>query len=271
MANCPNCNRKLHIWNIKAECPDCHANIPNYDWENRLAQDALKREEAFFKMNTKLNRIKFAAVGTPLRIARLALSFLPIIGYVLPLASMTITPNGGEEISLKSLSLIALFTNKQIKLGELIAMLSNSEAKTAGILGLAALASLFLSLLVAVIAFFLIPLNAKRPASPVQAVLHALSIPLYALAPMVLSKFAAEYTAAGLGTASSSYGWGIIIGAVLFLAVFIVDIIVAATPLGEKDGKYIPTDELQREYAISIGAIAEDEMPAAKKKSKKED
>ncbi|MCM1363765.1 MAG: hypothetical protein NC122_01310 [Faecalibacterium sp.] len=268
MAKCPNCNRKLHIWNIKAECPDCHANIPNYNWEGRLAEDALIREESFFKLYSKLNKIKFAAIGTPLRIARLALSFLPIVGYVIPLANLTVTTAAGEETALKGISLISLFTSK-LNFGELTGMLSNADTKTAGIFGLLSLASLFLSLLLAVIAFFLIPINFKKPASPISAILHALSIPFYALSPFILSKFAAEYAVAGLGTASSSYGWGIIIGAILFVAVFIIDIIVAKTPLGEKDGKYIPTDELQREYAISIGAITEDEMPIVKEKKAK--
>ena len=49
MAKCPKCNRKLHIWNVKAECPDCGVNIANYDWENRLEQDAIEAEIAFAK------------------------------------------------------------------------------------------------------------------------------------------------------------------------------------------------------------------------------
>lgn len=268
MARCPNCNRKLHIWNIKAECPDCKVNIPNYNWEGRLAEDALKREEAFFKMHTKLNKIKFALIGTPMRIVRLVLSFLPLIGYVVPLASLSINPADGEAINMKAVSMISIFTSK-LDFGALMNMVSNAETKTVGMLGLASLACLFLSLLLAVVAFFLIPLNFNRPASPVQAILHVLSIPLYALSPLVLSKFVSEYASAGLGTAESSYGWGIFIGAAIYLAVFIVDIIISATPLDEKDGKYIPTDELQREYAISIGAITEDEMPIVKEKKAK--
>ncbi len=262
MANCPNCNRKLHFWNVKAECPDCGTDIPNYDWEKRLAEDAAIRDENFFKLHTTLHKLKFATIGNKVRIARLVCAFLPVIGYVLPLASLNIKTSAGVESDLGGLSLISIFTNKSIALGDLFSMLSNADTKTAGIYGVLSLGFLFLSLLLGVIAFFLIPIMLKRPKSPIQAILHALSIPLYALSPFILSRFCAEYAAAGLGTAQSSYGWGIYIGAALFVVAFILDIIVATKPIDEKEIKYVPTETFERKYAISIGAITEDEMPA---------
>ena len=42
MAFCPKCGRHLNIWHVKAECPTCGVNIPNYDWEGRLNEDAEK-------------------------------------------------------------------------------------------------------------------------------------------------------------------------------------------------------------------------------------
>ena len=60
MAKCPKCGVKLHIWNIKAECPKCGVNIANYDWENRLEQDAKEAEIAFAKMRETLNKFKYS-------------------------------------------------------------------------------------------------------------------------------------------------------------------------------------------------------------------
>ncbi|MGN0468912.1 MAG: hypothetical protein ACI4GY_09335 [Acutalibacteraceae bacterium] len=257
MAHCPNCNRKLHFWNIKAECPDCGISIPNYEWEKRLEEDAYKREEAFFKLHSTLYRIKYAAVGTPLRIIRLICAFLPIIGYVIPLASLSLSGTQNGDLSIKSISLITLFTNKDIDLKQIFSLLSTE--KEVGMFGLLALGFLFLSLLLGVIAFFLVPLVSKRIKNPVHAVLHTLSLVLYSLSPFMLSKFCEAYNTAALGTAECSVQFGIYIGAALFALSVVFDIIVITRPVGENDNKYIPTDELQREYAISIGAIKEDE------------
>ncbi len=271
MAHCPNCNRKLHFWNIKAECPDCGVSIPNFEWEKRLEEDAYKREEAFFKMHTLFKRIGFAVAGTPLRIARFVLAFLPIIGYVVPLANLSIEPSGAQALNLKNASVLTLFLNKSVDLKAALSLVSNSESKQAGIFVLASLGVLALSLLIGVIAFFLVPLVNKKPRSPIHAVLHALSIISYSLTPVMLSKFCAAYADCGLGTVTCSVAFGTYIGIALFAIAMIVDIIVVSTPVGEKDNKYIPVDdELQRQYGINAGLIDEDEYPPQKKvKAKK--
>ena len=269
MAQCPNCNQKLFIWDVKAECPHCGANIPNHNWEKRLDEDARLREENFFKLNTKLHRLKFSLFGTPLRIARLILCVLPIIGYVLPLATvMWDAPlSAGGTVALKeNFSVISLFTS-ELSLKEILKMPFQAGSETAGVFGLVAIGLLALSLLLGVIAFFMNFVLYSKPKSPVQAVLHLISTVLYASFLFPFARFMAEHndpmqvkTFAGLGT---------YIGIFLFLVVFVVDIIIAVKPVGEKEWKYIPKDELQREYAVSIGAITEDEMPAEKKKKEK--
>lgn len=269
MAHCPNCNKKLHIWNIKAECPHCKINIPNHNWEENLEKDAQLREEAFFKMHTALNKRKFAVAGNPFRILRFIFSFLPIIGYIVPLANVSFTPAEGEAITINGFSVLSLFLNKSINIGDIFALLSG-DTKQAGIMAVTVLGLLALSLLVAVIAFFFVPCSIKNLRTPAHAVLHALSIVLYVLSPVMLPKFLEAYEAVGLGSAAGSAAFGIYIGIALYIIAFVFDIINTVKPLKESDGKYIPTDDdLQREYAISIGAITEDEYPPEKKKAKK--
>ena len=62
-AKCPECGRTLKAWNIKAECPYCGTNIPNYKWEERLEEDSDTAEKAFAKFHYKLANFKSAVVG----------------------------------------------------------------------------------------------------------------------------------------------------------------------------------------------------------------
>lgn len=85
-SNCPKCGGKLRIYHIKAECPHCGANIPNYNWEARLEEDSAIAEAKFASLYRKLNLLKYSVFGTKLRIARLLMSFIPAIGFILPWA-----------------------------------------------------------------------------------------------------------------------------------------------------------------------------------------
>lgn len=55
---CPKCSRKLTIFNIKQECPECGCDLLYYDMENRLEKDAEKAEEEFRKLDEILGKIK---------------------------------------------------------------------------------------------------------------------------------------------------------------------------------------------------------------------
>ncbi len=88
MATCPNCGNKIPFWNIKAECKNCGVSIPNYNWMERLEEDNKNAEQAFGVFNRTMNRVRYSLFGTKLRIARLVLTFLPIIAFILPWASV---------------------------------------------------------------------------------------------------------------------------------------------------------------------------------------
>ncbi len=90
MANCPKCGYKLRMIDIKAECPKCGVNLMYYNHQERLAEDADKAEEEHIKFQPKLDRVKFAFVGTKLSIVRLISLFIPIGMLFLPLAHVTV-------------------------------------------------------------------------------------------------------------------------------------------------------------------------------------
>lgn len=85
-SKCPKCGGKLKIYHIKAECPYCKANIPNYNWEARLEEDSAVAEAKFASLYRKLNLLKYSIFGTKMRVLRLLMSFIPAVGFILPWA-----------------------------------------------------------------------------------------------------------------------------------------------------------------------------------------
>ena len=85
MANCPKCGYRLKFTDFRADCPGCGVNLMYYNHQERLAEDADKAEAEHVQMQPKIDRIKFAFIGTKLSIARLVLLFLPIGMLFLPL------------------------------------------------------------------------------------------------------------------------------------------------------------------------------------------
>ncbi|MBR0535199.1 MAG: hypothetical protein IIX14_02340 [Clostridia bacterium] len=90
MANCPKCGYKLRMIDIKAECPKCGVNLIYFNHQERLAEDADKAEEEYIRLQPKIDRVKFAFIGTKLSIARLILLFVPIGMLFLPLAHIKV-------------------------------------------------------------------------------------------------------------------------------------------------------------------------------------
>ena len=236
MAKCPNCQKTLHFWNVKAECPHCHINIPNHNWEERLEQDAKDREAAFFRLNQKLHLLKYAVIGTPWRLIRLIFAALPLLGYLLPMAKI-------EGTRAFSFSVLNLFLKSEtFGVNDL---LSGADAVRPFYPGLVFAAG---ALLLAVLAFFLIFILLKHPKSPVIAVLHALSLVAY-----VAAAFRARSLLAGSGLGSLAIGaW---LGIAAFASGFALDLLLLVLPVREDALRYVPKDELQLEYAVSIGAV----------------
>lgn len=90
MANCPKCGYKLRMIDVKAECPKCGVNLMYYNHQERLAEDADKAEEEHIRFQPKMDRVKFAFIGTKLSIVRLISLFIPIGMLFLPLAHITV-------------------------------------------------------------------------------------------------------------------------------------------------------------------------------------
>lgn len=273
MATCPNCGKKLHFWNIKAECSNCGVSIPNFNWIERLEEDNANAENAFLKFNKTFNRIKYSLFGTKLRIARLVLTFLPAIGFILPWAAIKSDANSFD------LSLLS-FTGAKSAIDMIVQLFSKSSLLTAnmGFEGnggpvtfmLIGTILFFLSALLIVIAFFLNIIMCKKPKTKSTVVFDVLSI-IASIASVVLFKMAgtlgADITAFTFGefnvlNAAGSISFGYFIALALLLVATGINIAVAVAPA--------KSDQLLEEERLARVAAKEAKEQEAELKKIKE-
>ncbi len=55
---CPKCQKKLSIFYIKQNCPECGCDLLNYNRDEKLRQDAEKAEKEFAKLDAFLAKFK---------------------------------------------------------------------------------------------------------------------------------------------------------------------------------------------------------------------
>lgn len=257
-STCPNCGKKLHIWDVKAECSACGVSIPNYNWQARLEEDNIKAEKQFAVFNKTMNRIAYSIWGTKLRIVRLVLTFLPGIGFILPWAVLT---SDGESFDL---SIISFTGNKSLIdffssfFGDINLYITNMGFEGYGgalTLGVAGYLLFVLSALFIVIAFFLNIIMCKHPKTKSTVVFDILSIAasVAAVVCFVMSgSLAQEFTAYNFGefavmNGSASVSWGYFVAVVLLLVATGINIAVAKAPA--KSDETLEEERLARKAA----------------------
>lgn len=93
MAQCPNCGQHLRFLDWEPDCPHCGTNLNYFNANGKLLDEAEKAEIEHSHFQPKIDRAKAAFFGSPLAIARLILTFLPIGALFLPLCTL-FTQNG---------------------------------------------------------------------------------------------------------------------------------------------------------------------------------
>ncbi len=241
MARCPKCDRKLHIWNIKAECPDCGVNIANYDWENRLEQDSIEAEAAFAKLHETMRKFKFSFVGTKLRIARIPISVLPLFSFLLPLGTLAVSlPFVEEKFTLNAIAIVMNILNFDI-LGIFKAPSSEiiGEASLMFMLSLLLVVLSALSLLVSLV--FLL-LNFKKFNSKGLFLTNLVASAMMFASAYCFNSFSSMMQASTLADAvNCGPSWGVFVSGALFLASSITNLCVSLQPVN------IPPEEKEEE------------------------
>lgn len=89
MAVCPKCGYKLRLIDWKPNCPKCGVNLNYYGADEKLQEEADVAEVEHARIQKKIDRLKASFVGSPLTIARIILSVLPLGALMLPLCTVS--------------------------------------------------------------------------------------------------------------------------------------------------------------------------------------
>lgn len=241
-AKCPKCGRVLHIYNIKAECPECGVSIPNYNWEARLEEDSRIAEEKFAALYRTLNRFKFSIVGSKLRVARLIMSLIPAIGFILPWATVI------SEKATLSFDLLGIFTDGEstIKffgilfknIGSVISTMSGESFSGPVSFIMLGFFLILLSVVAIVIAFFLPFVMFKKSDTNSGWIADILSIVFVGAGAVmfILSSSKVGESAFSIGTlefinASSKVLWGVFVYILLLAVAMVGNMLVSKSPV----------------------------------------
>lgn len=245
-SSCPNCGKKLHWYDVKAECSNCGISIPNFNWEERLEADNELAERKFASFYRGLNRLAYSIWGTKLRIARIVLSVLPAIGFILPWATLK---SDAESVGLDlfgmtcSKSLIDLFGDLFGNTNLYITNMGYEGFSGTLSFTMYAVLCMVLSLLFAVIAFFLILILAKHSKTKAITVFECLSV-ASAVASAVCFTLGVKGAPAELGinfgsfpvyNATGGVAWGFYVALALLLVAVGINAAVAKAPAKSDD------------------------------------
>ena len=226
-AKCPQCGHTLKIWNAKAECPECGTNIPNYQWEKRLNDDADFAEHAFAKMHYKTANFKSATAGSKLRIVRLVMTFAPLIALVLPLYNFTLTLPFRE--SSESVSFLTFILNYLLKvdIGSVLKLIGGEVVGDAALKVVIACALLLVAVVCGVSNFFVLLISGIKLRYRLNIALNLISTISWGVAAVFFAQFTSACASLGGGIVTEcSLGIGFIVGCVLFAINFVLNLIV---------------------------------------------
>ena len=242
-SKCPACGEKLKLYHIKAECPHCKANIPNYNWEARLEEDSAIAEAKFASLYRKLNLLKYSVFGTKLRILRLLMSFIPAVGFILPWAYVV---SEKDSLYFDLLGLFSDGTNTLKFFGIFFKNIGDIFSAMEGPVLYIILGFLFmlLSIVVIVVAFFMPIVRFTKPATKAAWITDILSIILaVASSAMFMAAAAPANSSAGftIGTlefsasASVDATWGIFVYIILLAVAMVGNLLVSRSEITSEE------------------------------------
>ncbi len=217
MAACPKCGRHLNIWHVKAECPTCGVNIPNYDWEGRLNEDAENAKIAWEKFNKFTGNFKSALFGNKLRVIRFIFTFVPLVALILPLANYSINLPFVFADSV-NMNLVDFTLNTLLKLnwGSLIALVSSGIVGAPTGMLFAAILLLYLAVVFGVLNFIFVLIRAPKLKAGFNITMCVLSTLCFAIAAVLFTTCVSLVANTSIGFISGSVQYGIFVGIALF-------------------------------------------------------
>ncbi len=228
MALCPKCHGILNLWNIKAECPYCGVNIPNYDWEASLDADAENAEKAWAKFRKFTGNLKSALFGNIFRIVRFACTFLPLVVLILPLASYTLNlPFFGEGSSNFTLLDFSMNTLLSLNWGSLIGLIPAETLGTPVTMLIVAILLTYLAIVFGVLNFVFVLLKAPSLKAGANIVLCVLSTLSFATAGILYTSAVSQIGATSAAFIDGSVQFGLFVGIALFALNVVLNILIS--------------------------------------------
>ncbi len=226
MAFCPKCAHPLKIWNVKAECPYCGVNIPNYNWEERLDEDAKNAEIAWAKFRVFTGNFKSALFGSKLRIIRFIFTFVPLIALVLPLASYSVNLPFVSASGNMSLLDFTLNTLLNLNWGSLITLASSNILGTEFLMLFLSILLLYLAVVCGVLNFVFVLLRASKLKAGFNMTMCISSALCFAVSALLFTICVTQIGDTSVNVLSGSLQYGIFVGVGLFTINIILNTVV---------------------------------------------
>lgn len=227
MALCPKCHGILNLWNIKAECPYCGVNIPNYNWEASLDADAEKAEKAWAKFRIFTGNLKSALFGNLFRIVRFACTFLPLVVLILPLANYTLNlPFLGEGSTNFTLLDFSMNTLLSLNWGSLLGLMSAETLGSPVSMLIISILLTYLAIVFGVVNFVFVLLKAPSLKAGANIVLCVLSTLSFAIAGVLFTISVSQIGATSTAFLDGSVQFGLFVGIALFALNVILNVLI---------------------------------------------
>ena len=208
LAKCPNCSYKLRLWDIKAECPECKVNIPNFNWEERLEEDAVRSELAFSKLRERKDNFRTTLFGSKLLTIRFVCTFLPLILLVLPIVNVHINlPFNQTDATVSILSIVLWALGNSPDFGSLLSFFSGEIMGNTFLLLAVAFGLFLFAFVLAVLSFFLLMIRSVGLGSIGNIVCNIFSVLLIFASIFAFNSFFSSLESTGVNFISAhSFG-----------------------------------------------------------------
>ncbi len=218
MASCPKCNYKLSLFDVKAECPVCGVNIPNYNWEARLEEDSVNAEKSFAVFRAHTGAFKKTLFGSPLGIIRFIMTFAPLAALVIPIARYTVAvPFNSGAKSLTVLNIVLGIVNGKIIIGDMLPLASVKHGGAAFTALYTATGLIALGVVAAVLNFFVEIIGAFGSHTKGCIICCAVSAAAFAAAAAALIVASVRFASELPEIVTMRIGAGVFVGIVLFV------------------------------------------------------
>ncbi len=224
MSKCPKCGRKLRLTDISQFCPGCGVNMRFYNFEENFIREAKLAELSQAGLKVMLRNLRYSFSGSRLVTAKLIVMLLPLLSLLIPSGNITISlPFVTSEAHFGILGIVNIVTG-----GSLNYIFEMCSSAVAGAEFTALRNALFGLVAVALLSVFCFLFSflgfiSIRNMQKITTVTAALGIIATVADIVLISVF--KSAAAGSVILSGSLGFGLVVTALMFVAVFTVNLL----------------------------------------------